>query len=230
MGNGHWAMGTMADLGFHVGRRRMASRFMSVVIGIGLIHLSSAPVTAAQGGKTEVFPLQKAAPTVMTVETPGSEEELRQQLRSKSQVVALPAATSRLLFSQAPTGSYAFIAPQDLGMALVARVPDLQLERVAPAGNAFEVHKLADGNGMLVGFVAPELLPQLTPSHRPKNIRIMLHSNPSAKAPHIVAVPVTKLVSDRMPVRLDKKKPDSAVVLEMDLQSTTNRALSQGAP
>ncbi len=203
---------------------------MSVVIGIGLMHLSSGPVTAAQGGKSEVLPLHKAAPTVVTVETSGSEEELRRQLRSKTQVVALPPSTSRVLFSQAPTGSYGFIGPQDLGMALVAQVPDLQLERVAPAGNAFEVHKLADGNGMLVGFVAPELLPHLTPSHRPKSIRIALHSNPSAKAPHIVAVPVTKLVSDRMPVRLDKKKPDSAVVLEMDLQSTPNRALSQGAP
>ena len=209
---------------------RAGRGFMTAVMGLALIHVVPGPVTAAPGGKTEVMPMHKAAPTVVAVETTGSEEELRRQLRSRTGVVALTGSTSRVLFSQAPTGSYAFISPQALGMALVAQIPDLQLERVAPAGNAFEVHKLADGNGMLVGFVAPELLPQLTPANRQKSVRIALYSNPSAKAPHIVAVPVTKLMSDRMPVRLDKKNPDSAVVLEMDLQSTTNRALSQGAP
>ena len=203
---------------------------MITVMGLTLMHLVPGPVTAAQGGKTEVMPMHKAAPTVVAVETTGSEEELRRQLRSKTGVVALTGSMSRVLFSQAPTGSYAFISAQSLGIALVAQVPDLELERVPPAANAFEVHKLADGNGMLVGFIAPELLPQLTLTDRRKRIRIALYSNPSGKASHIVAIPVTKLMYDRMPARVDKKNPDSAVVLEMDLQSTINRPLSQGAP
>jgi hypothetical protein len=70
----------------------------------------------------------------------------------------------------------------------------------------------------------------LTPSERPKNIRLTLYSNPSDKAPHIVAVPVVKLLADRMPHKLDPKRSDSAVLFEMDLQSSANRKSSLGAP
>ena len=50
-----------------------------------------------------------------------------------------------------------------------------------------------------------------------------LYSNPSDKAPHIVAVPLVKLVVDRMPIDVDAKDTGSAVLLDMDLQSTANR-------
>lgn len=76
---------------------------------------------------------------------------------------------------------------------------------------------------MLVGFVESNLKPLLTASERPKNVRIGLYSNPSIKAPHIVAVPLAKLVVDRMPARLDPKEPGSAVLLDMDLQSTASQ-------
>jgi len=33
--------------------------------------------------------------------------------------------------------------------------------------------------------------------------------NPSSKAPHIVAVPLVRLIVDRMPIRLDPKEPGS---------------------
>lgn len=192
---------------------------------LALLLMSLLPVSldAAQGGKTEVLPVQKAAPAAIFIERTGSEAELRRQLRAKNGVAELNTSTSGVRFSQAPAGSFGFIAPQFLGIALVTQSPDLLLERVPPAANAYEIHKLADGSGMLVGFVGPDLKLQLTPSQRPKNIRIALYSNPSGKAPHIVAVPVVKLVADRMPVRLDPKKPDSAVMLDMDLQGSANR-------
>jgi hypothetical protein len=192
---------------------------------IGLLFMSALPASldAARGGggKTEVLSVEKAAPAAVVIETAGSEGELRRQLRAKNGVAELSAATTR--FSQAPTGSYGFIAPQFLGMALVTQSPDLALERVPPAANAYEIHKLADGSGLLVGFIGPDLMAQVTPSNRPKNIRIALYSNPSEKAPHIAAVPLVKLMVDRMPVRLDPKKADSAVMLDMDLQGTANR-------
>jgi hypothetical protein len=97
------------------------------------------------------------------------------------------------------------------------------LERALPAANAYEIHKLTDGSGLLVGFMGKDLVPQVTPNERPKNVRITLYSNPSDKAPLIVAVPLVKLMVDRMPVRLDPKRPDSPVMLDMDLQSTANR-------
>jgi hypothetical protein len=115
-------------------------------------------------------------------------------------------------------------------MALITRSPDLPFEAVSPTPNSFEIHKLADGSGMLVGFVEASLKSQLTSHERPPNVRIGLYSIPSIKAPHIVAVPLAKLVVDRMPTRLDPKEPGSAVLLDLDLQSTANRILSQTGP
>ena len=75
-----------------------------------------------------------------------------------------------------------------------------------------------------------KLKPLLTASERPKNIRIGLYSNPSIKAPHIIAVPLAKLVVDRKPIRLDPKEPGSAVLLDLDLQSTADRTSFQPGP
>jgi hypothetical protein len=199
-----------------------------------LISLLPAPLNAARGGssgdggKTEVLPMTKAAPSAVVIDTAGSEAELRRQLRQKNAVTELSGA-SKVPFSQAPTGSFGFIAPQFLGMALVTQSPDMILERAAPVPNAYEVHKLADGSGMLVGFVGRDLLAPLIPANRPKNIRISLFSNPSGSAPHIAAIPMIKLMVDRMPVRVDAKKQDSAVVLDMDLQGTANRKSVPGS-
>lgn len=179
------------------------------------------PLLAAPGGMTEVFPAQKAAPIAVVIETAGSEAELRQHMRVKNDVAELSTGTIR--FSEAPIGSFGFIAPQSLGMALVTQSPDLELERVASTSNAYEIHKVADGNGLLVGFMNREAASQITPSERPKNLRIALYSNFVDKAPTIVAVPLSKLMADRMPIRLDPKKSESPVVLNMDLLTTANR-------
>jgi len=205
--------------------------FAGSLVGLFLMSLLPASLDAARGGgKTEVLPVQTAAPAAVFIETTGSEGELRRQLRAKNKVSELSSSAPGIRFSVAPTGSFGFITPRLLGLALVTQSPDLPLEQMPPATNAYEIHKLADGSGMLVGFVEADLKPQLTPSQRPKNVRLGLYSNPSDKAPHIVAVPLVKLVVDRMPLKLDPKKPDSAVLLEMDLQGTSNRKSSQTGP
>ena len=205
--------------------------FVGTLLGLFLMSLLPASLDAARGGgKTEVLPVQTAAPAAVFIETTGSEVELRRQMRAKNGVSELSSSALGILFSVAPTGSFGFITPRLLGLALVTQSPDLPLEQTPPATNAYEIHKLADGSGMLVGFVEAALKPQLTPSQRPKNVRLGLYSNPSDKAPHIVAVPLVKLVVDQMPLKLDPKKPDSAVLLEMDLQGTANRKSSQTGP
>jgi hypothetical protein len=202
----------------------------AILLGLLLTGVLPVSLEAARGGggKTEVLPVQKAAPAAVFIENPGTEADLRRQLRAKNAVVELGASTPKVLFSQAPTGAYGFIVPKLLGLALVTQSPDIGIERIASAANAYEIHKLADGSGMLVGFVALDLMPKVTPSQRPKNIRLALHSNPSDKATHIVAVPLVKLVADRMPIRLDPKNPDGPVVFDMDLQGSTSRASTQG--
>jgi len=199
-------------------KRRCAVSVLAGVLAMSLVVF----LDRVQGaGKTEVMPMVKSAPTAVVIEATGSEPDLRKQLRSKNAVMELGATEG--LFSQAPTGSYGFIAPQALGLALVTQSPDLLLERSAPASNAYEIHKLADGSGMVVGFIEKALIAQVTPENRPHHIRIALCSNRSDKMPYIAAVPLTKLMVDRMPVRLEHKNADGPVVLEMDLQGTANR-------
>lgn len=221
----------MFDIVARMTRTRPVPHFIAgPLLVVTLMSLVPASLNWAQGGKSEVFPVQKAAPAAVFIESAGSEAELRRQLRVKNGVSELNSATSVISFSVAPTGSFGFVTPKLLGMALITRSPDLSLEQIPPVSNAFEIHKLADGSGMLVGFVEARLKPQLTSSERPKNIRLGLYSNPSIKAPHIVAVPLVKLVVDRMPIRLDPKEPGSAVLLDMDLQGTANRTSSQTGP
>lgn len=195
--------------------------FSAYLLCFVLASVSSDPLVLAQGGKVEVLPMQKAAPVAVAIETTGTEAELRRQMRGTNGVVELHSSTTR--FSQAPTGSFGFIAPQFLGLALTMQSPDLAMERVSPAANAYEIHKLADGSGLLVGFMGKDLVPKVTPQDRPKNIRVSLYSSPSDQAPFIVALPLVKLMVDRMPTRINPKQPNSPVVLEMDLQGTANR-------
>jgi hypothetical protein len=212
-------------------RTRPASYLIaSPLLVLTLMSLIPVSLVGAQGGKTEVFPVQKAAPATVFIEASGSETDLRRQLRVRNSVSQLSSSTSVIRFSVAPTRSFGFITPKLLGMALITQSPDLSIEQVPPVSNAFEIHKLADGSGMLVGFVDASLKPQLTASERPKNVRLGLYSNPTDKAPHIVAVPLVKLVVDRMPIRLNPKEPGSAVLLDMDLQGTSNRTSSQTGP
>jgi hypothetical protein len=209
------------------------SAFRLLMIGIFLLALGvpSAVLSAGRGeGMSEVLPVQKAAPAAVSIDASGTEEELRRQLRAKNGVAELAATNPTVLFSQAPTGAYGFIAPRMLGLALVTQSPDLGLERTASVMNAYEIHKLADGSGMLIGFVRPDLVPTVVASQRPKTVRLALYSNPSNQATHIVAVPLVKLSADRMPIQLDPKKPEGPVVLDMDLQSSTTRASPVGRP
>lgn len=205
--------------GFHVTRRILLG--VLILVGFAVVPFVPLGLEAAPGGKTEVLPVQKAAPAAVVIETTGSEAELRRQLREKNGVTELHAGTMR--FSEAPTGSFGFIPPPALGLVLVTQSPDLALERVASVPNAYEIHKLADGSGLLVGFIEKNMASQIAPKERPKTLRLFLHSSSSNEAPLIAAVPLEKLMADQMPRRRDSDKRDGPVVLEMDLQSTMTR-------
>lgn len=205
------------------GHIRASCSCIGAFLTLVMFLLSTATVDAAKRGekKMEVLPIQKTAPAAVVIEAIGNEVELRKQLRLKNGVAEL--AVPKTPFSQAPTGSFGFIAPSHLGMALVTQSPDMLLDRVAPAANAYEIHKLADGSGMLVGFIPKDLVVQVAPADRPTSVRVNLYSSPSEKAPYIAAVPLEKLMVDRMPVKLQPKKADGPVMFDMDLQGSANR-------
>jgi len=87
---------------------------IGMLMGLTFMSLGSVSLTEAQGGKTEVFPMQKAAPAAVFIETAGNEVELRRQLRSKNGVSELSSTTSVIRFSVAPTGSVGFITPSSV--------------------------------------------------------------------------------------------------------------------
>ncbi|MCC6140816.1 MAG: hypothetical protein IT389_09415 [Nitrospira sp.] len=208
-------------------------RFLTHAL-LSLLFLSLLPASlhaaprGGNSGKMEVLPSQKAAPAAVFLDAQGAEADLRRQLRLKTGVIEMGADFQQTRFSVAPVGSFGFTPQQGLGLALVSQSPDMLLERTAPAANAYEIHKLADGSALVVGFASADLKPQLTPQLRPKNVRLALYSNQTANAPHIVAVPLSKLAVDQMPHRLDPKNPNGPVVLEMDLQSSSNRQSPHG--
>jgi len=195
-----------------------------ILLVLTLSSLVPASLSLAQGGRTEAAPLQTTGPAVVFIEKVGREPELRRQMRTKNRVSELSFSTPVFRFSAVPVGSFGFITPKYLGMALITRSPDLPFEAVSPTSNSFEIHKLADGTGMLVGFVEAQVKPQLIAKPRPKTLRFGLYSNPSSKAPHIVAVPLAELLADRLPTRLDPKEPGSVVLFEVDLQGTADSA------
>lgn len=200
-----------------VSELRLVVFLLAVIVPSSFPQLSD----AAPGGKTEVLPVEKAAPAAVVIEEAGTESELRRQMRIKNNVAELPSGAVR--FSLAPTGSYGFIAPKQLGMALVTQSPDLMLERVSSSVGSYEIHKLSDGSGLLVGFVGHEGVSLIKPSERLKSVRLSLYSNPYGNAMNIAAVPLTKLMVDQMPRRSEFNKPDGPMVLDMDLQGTANR-------
>jgi len=211
----------------HANRRVLTHALLSLLL-LSLLPASLHAQRGANSGKMEVLPSQKAAPAAVFLDAQGTEADLRRQLRLKTGVVELGAALQQTRFSVAPVGTFGFAPQQGLGLALVSQSPDMLLERTAAAANAYEIHKLVDGSALVIGFVSAELKPQLTPQLRPKNVRLALYSNPTEKAPHIVAVPLSKLAVDQMPRRLDPKNPNGPVVLEMDLQSSSNRQSPHG--
>ena len=121
--------------------------------------------------------MQKTGPAAVFIETRGSEAELRRQFLVQNGVSELSYSTPAFRLSVVPTGSYGFITPKFLGMALVTKSPDLPFEQVSPTLNAFEIHKPADGSGMLVGFVEAQFKLQLTSSERMKNVRFGRYFN-----------------------------------------------------
>jgi hypothetical protein len=70
------------------------------------MSLVTASLTEAQGGQTDPFPVQKAAPAVIFIEKSGNETELRRQLRAKNGVSELGFSSSVTPFSVARAGSF----------------------------------------------------------------------------------------------------------------------------
>ncbi len=191
------------------------------LVGVSLWPFALEAATSERSEKKEVLSVHKTVPPIVLMDATRTESDLRRLLRDKNRVEELQLPMVR--FSEAQAGSYGFIASRRLALALITQSPDLVLEKTASTSDSYEIHKLADGSGMLVGFIEQTAAPELMAERRGKAFRCALYSQPWEGAVLIAAIPITKLMVDQWPHRVDLRNPNSPVRLEMDVQSMANK-------
>lgn len=194
---------------------------VGALVGMSLWPFALEAAPSERSERKEILSVHKTVPPIVLMDATRTESDLRRLLRDKNRVDELQFPMVR--FSEAQPGSYGFIASRHLAMALITQSPDLVLEKTASTADSYEIHKLADGSGMLVGFIEQTAAPELMAERRGKSFRCALYSQPWEGAVLIAAIPITKLMVDQWPHRVDLRNPNSPVRLEMDVQSMANR-------
>ncbi|MCP9449579.1 MAG: hypothetical protein NNA21_05900 [Nitrospira sp.] len=195
--------------------------FVWALVGVNIGPFSLDAAQSEKNEKKEVLGIHKTVPSIVLTDTTGKESDLRGILRDKNRVKELQVPIIR--FSEAQPGSYGFIASRQLALALITQSPDLVLEKMAPTSDSYEIHKLADGSGMLVGFIEQAAASELIAERRGRSLRCALYSQPWDEAALIAAIPITKLIVDQWPHRADLRNSNSPMRLEMDVQSITSK-------
>jgi hypothetical protein len=134
--------------------------------------------------KTEPAP---SPPKLLVAEFGGSIQELRK----RHNVKPLPDVESGKNFIEIPVNSYSFADGFSL---LHKQTPDYL--KMPGLNRDFEVHKLGDGTGVVLGYVGPESLIRLREG-MPKDAELTLYSQRWREAPNLVAMPLSELRCDR---------------------------------
>jgi hypothetical protein len=164
---------------------------LAIIVGVIVQYVrrpaDSAAPTAMQG------PPQSSPPQSRD---PGSQKRLIAQvaknvaeMRARNRVNPLAESESEKDFAEIPVNSYGFVEPPDL----IYRPSAEKLSIDANAYDfAFEIHKLGDGSGLLLGYVGPETFGRLSEGILAGS-NFVLYSEPWKDAPSLVAIPVSGL-------------------------------------
>ena len=114
------------------------------------------------------------------------EETERAALRAKHQVRSLTDREDGTGLHRLPNGV--------CGFTYAPGPRDAPLFRT-PRPHTFEVHKLADGKVMLVGYVAPEVAARI--ENDPQLVEVRLFPAPRNEANTLVSLPLTRMVRHR---------------------------------
>lgn len=114
------------------------------------------------------------------------EEDERAALRAKHQVRALTDLEDGTGLHRLPNGVY--------GFTYAPGPRDAPLFRT-PRTHTFEVHKLADGKVMLVGYVSPEVASRIENDRQPVEVRLFPRPREGASA--LVTLPLARMIRYR---------------------------------
>jgi len=126
--------------------------------------------------------------TKLFANTAGSVQELRQQ----DHVTQLADSESEKTFTEIPTDTYGFAGGPDIHYDSL----DSLLIESMNYDQLFEIHKLSDGTGLVVGYVGPETFEHLREGTAP-GTALSLYSGSLEEAPNLIAVSIKRLKCGR---------------------------------
>ncbi len=111
---------------------------------------------------------------------PGQAE--REALRARHQVRALTDEEEGASVQRLPAGVYGFTSTPGLHDGPLFKLPKY---------HTFEVHRLLDGEVVLIGFVSPETIAALESGS--DDVPVYLFPDPVEQAPHVVTIPLSRI-------------------------------------
>lgn len=170
---------------------------IAAVVGVLLTQHTKPTVTPDPVVSTQP-PILTPAPTVaLTPTVPPSpaieqiDEELRQGMRQQHNVRRMEIIENELKFSVSPRGIFGFAQE-----SFLEDTSNLKLHRdFTYRGLYFEIHKMSDGKGHLVGFASPDIAVKLQREDCPSNFPITIYSCKWSGASNIISIPLSKIKS-----------------------------------
>ena len=147
---------------------------------------------AAATSASSVIPpaTPSAAPTFVSANGL-NEEEQRQMIRQQHNVRRMEAVENELKYSVAPRNIYGFTSSMRL-----YNPSGIILHRGFSHSQAFEIHKMNDGTGRLIGFVSTDVAVHIQRDNRPSEFPITIYNRKWSEAPTMAIIPTSYIKSD----------------------------------
>jgi hypothetical protein len=198
-----------------IGAWSVAVTLLAIIVGLAIPEVRrflglERPVTVQNPPLSAVPAPATAEPAKLLVAQVAKDiRELRQQ----NHVFRLADSESDKDFAEIPVNSYGFVGSPEL-------VYRSSSDKYSVDANAdaldFEIQKLADGSGLLLGYVGPETFELLREGMRAKS-NFTLYSGAWKDAPNLVAIPISGLKYSRsriLRVEGGQRKPIRVAALD----------------
>jgi hypothetical protein len=149
------------------------------------------PATVAPAPNAAPVATIASSKSIVSLSGPGGDQALRSRIRLSHQVKKLEVTDNELTFAVAPRGVYGFGYGWD-----IRDITNLTLDRDETNSYYFEYHKLNDGAGELIGFVALDSASRLSREDRPSGFQLTVYNSRWSGAPILVSIPIDLITPD----------------------------------
>lgn len=132
-------------------------------------------------------------------------EQLKKNIRLTHNVRKLDITENGLPFNDAPRGVFGFYYAFS-----VLNSEYIKLNRINDDFTYFELHKLHDGTGEIIGFVSPDVASHLTREDRPAGYPVTLYNMKWPSATSIVSIPFNfiKAIKPSRTITIEEEEED----------------------